>query len=185
MKGPAEVKCSLTHYPSSSVGGHVAVHLHTLTEISVDVDGVDRAQALSVQQVLSTVLWRGKQSVSWGGKGLRRIQHNRAQKAKGRGEVNEWWCASPVWRGSENPCGDLCLGCYGMLSLDFKVTDWLNEFGFHRESGFLVFRGWRYCFKLNSGWVRGWICTIVRNKPGPRRWICTCCESGGNNSAGL
>lgn len=55
---------SLTHYPAASVGGHVAVNLHTLAEVSVDIDGVDSTQRLSVQEVLCTVLWRGKQSVS-------------------------------------------------------------------------------------------------------------------------
>lgn len=55
---------SLTHYPAASVGGHVAVNLHTLAEVSVDVDGVNSTQRLSIQEVLRTILWRGKQSVS-------------------------------------------------------------------------------------------------------------------------
>lgn len=74
---------SLTHYPAASVGGHVAVNLHTLAEVSVDVDGVDSAQGLSIQEVLRTVLRRGKQSVSWGGKGLRNIQNNTAKESEG------------------------------------------------------------------------------------------------------
>lgn len=56
---------STTHNPSSFVGGHVAVHLHALAGVSVDVNGVDAAQRLSIQQVLSAILRRRKQSTPW------------------------------------------------------------------------------------------------------------------------
>lgn len=45
-----------THNPAASIGGHVAVDLHSLAEVPVDGDGVDAAQRVSIHQVLGTVL---------------------------------------------------------------------------------------------------------------------------------
>lgn len=47
---------TVTYNPASFVSGHVTVHLHALAWVSVDVNGVDAAQQLSIQQVLGTIL---------------------------------------------------------------------------------------------------------------------------------
>lgn len=58
---------TVTYNPASFVRGHVTIHLHTLAGVSVDVNGVDAAQRLSVQQVLGTILRCCKQTAPWGG----------------------------------------------------------------------------------------------------------------------
>lgn len=55
----------MTYNPASFICGHVTVHLHTLAGVPVNVYGVDAAQALSIQQVLGTVLRRRKQTTPW------------------------------------------------------------------------------------------------------------------------
>lgn len=37
-----------TYNPASFIRGHVTVHLHPLAGVSVDVNGVDAAQSLSI-----------------------------------------------------------------------------------------------------------------------------------------
>lgn len=62
-----------TYKPAPAVSGHVTVDLYTLAWVSVDVDGVDAAQGLAIQQVLGTVLRGGEQTVSClggGGRGM-------------------------------------------------------------------------------------------------------------------
>lgn len=54
-----------THNPAAFIGGHVTVHLHALAGVSVDVNGVDAAQRLPVQQVLGAILRRRKQTTPW------------------------------------------------------------------------------------------------------------------------
>lgn len=55
----------MTYNPASFICAHVAVHLHTLAGVPVDVNGVDATQCLAVQQVLGTVLRSRKQSTPW------------------------------------------------------------------------------------------------------------------------
>lgn len=55
----------LTHNPAALVRGHVAVHLHALAGVSVNVDGVNATQRLAIQEVLGTVLGHGKQTTPW------------------------------------------------------------------------------------------------------------------------
>lgn len=55
-----------TYKPAPAIGGHVAVDLHPLARVPVDVDGVDAAQGFPIQQVLGAVLRGGKQTVSCG-----------------------------------------------------------------------------------------------------------------------
>lgn len=56
---------TVTYNPASFISGHVTVHLHTLAGVSVDVNGVDAAQSLSIQQVLGTILRCCKQTTPW------------------------------------------------------------------------------------------------------------------------
>lgn len=53
-----------THNPATSIGGHVTVHWHPLTEVPVDGDGVDPAQRVSIHQVLGAVLRVSKDTSS-------------------------------------------------------------------------------------------------------------------------
>lgn len=55
----------VTYDPASFISGHVTVDLHTLAGVSVDVNGVDAAERLSIQQVLSAILGSGKKTTSW------------------------------------------------------------------------------------------------------------------------
>lgn len=55
----------LAHNPASFVCGHVAVDLHALAGVAVNVNGVNAAQRLAVEEVLGTVLRRGKQATPW------------------------------------------------------------------------------------------------------------------------
>lgn len=50
-----------SYNPASFVRTHVTVHLHALAGVPVDVNGVDAAQRLAVQQVLGAILRRRKQ----------------------------------------------------------------------------------------------------------------------------
>lgn len=52
----AQSNCKATHNPSTSISGHVTVHLHPLAKLPVDGDGVDTTQRISIHQVLGTVL---------------------------------------------------------------------------------------------------------------------------------
>lgn len=56
LKEIVSVILTVTYNPASFISGHVAVHLHALAGVSVDVNGVDAAQRLSIQQVLGTIL---------------------------------------------------------------------------------------------------------------------------------
>lgn len=56
---------TVTYDPASLISGHVTVHLHTLAGVSVDVNGVDAAQRLSIQQVLGAILRCCKQTTPW------------------------------------------------------------------------------------------------------------------------
>lgn len=53
-----------THNPATSIGGHVAVDLHSLAEVPVDRDGVDATQCVSVHQVLGAVLGVSKDTAT-------------------------------------------------------------------------------------------------------------------------
>lgn len=55
----------MTYNPPSFISRHVTVHLHTLAGVSVNVNGVDAAQSLSIQQVLGTILRCCKQTTPW------------------------------------------------------------------------------------------------------------------------
>lgn len=55
----------MTYNPASFISGHVTVDLHTLAGVSVDVNGVDAAEQLSVQQVLGAILGSGKKTTPW------------------------------------------------------------------------------------------------------------------------
>lgn len=70
----------VTYKPSPAISGHVTVDLHALIWVSADVDGVDAAQGLSVQQVLGTVLRGGEQTVSCGGAGRGRGERGGRRK---------------------------------------------------------------------------------------------------------
>lgn len=64
-KGRVSEETGLTHDPAPIVSGHVAVHLDALAGVSVNVNGVNAAQSLAVQEVLGAVLRRGKQTAPW------------------------------------------------------------------------------------------------------------------------
>lgn len=55
----------VTYDPASFISGHVTVDLHTLAGVSIDVNSVDTAECLSVQQVLGTILGSGKNTTPW------------------------------------------------------------------------------------------------------------------------
>lgn len=52
----------VTYDPASFISGHVTVDLHTLAGVSVNVNSVDAAERLSVQQVLSAILGSSKKT---------------------------------------------------------------------------------------------------------------------------
>lgn len=54
-----------TYNPASFIRSHVTVHLHTLAGVSVNVNGVDPAERLSIQQVLGTILGCCKKATPW------------------------------------------------------------------------------------------------------------------------
>lgn len=55
----------VTYDPASFIRGHVTVDLHTLVGVSIDVNGVDAAERLSVQQVLGAILGSSKKTTPW------------------------------------------------------------------------------------------------------------------------
>lgn len=55
----------VTYDPASFISGHVTVDLDTLAGVSVDVNSVDAAERLSVQQVLGTILRSSKKTTPW------------------------------------------------------------------------------------------------------------------------
>lgn len=55
----------MTYNPASFIRSHVTVHLHTLAGVPVNVNGVDPAERLSIQQVLGTILGCCKKATPW------------------------------------------------------------------------------------------------------------------------
>lgn len=55
----------MTYNPAAFISGHVTVDLHTLAWVSIDVNGVDAAERLSVKQVLGAILGSSKETTPW------------------------------------------------------------------------------------------------------------------------
>lgn len=69
-----------TYNPASFIRSHVTVHLHTLARVSVNVNGVDPAESLSIQQVLGTILGCCKKATPWKKKRKKEKSRSRGMK---------------------------------------------------------------------------------------------------------
>lgn len=58
----------MTYNPAATISGHVAVHLQLLAKLTMEEDGVDSTESISICQMLGTVLRMWEHSAPYMGK---------------------------------------------------------------------------------------------------------------------